>query len=65
MTQREVGVDTDSFAVGLQAALRQDPDVVVISELRDGETLETAIRAAETGHLVISAMPTADVIRLA
>ncbi len=62
VTQREVGVDTDSFAVGLQAALRQDPDVVVISELRDPETLETAIRAAETGHLVISAMPTADVM---
>jgi twitching motility protein PilT len=62
VTQREVGVDTDSFAVGLQAALRQDPDVVVISELRDGETLETAIRAVETGHLVISAMPTADVM---
>jgi twitching motility protein PilT len=62
VTQREVGVDTDSFAVGLQAALRQDPDVVVISELRDPETLETAIRAAETGHLVISAMPTHDVM---
>jgi hypothetical protein len=62
VTQREVGVDTDSFAVGLQAALRQDPDVVVISELRDPETLETAIRAAETGHLIISTMPTADVM---
>jgi twitching motility protein PilT len=61
VTQREVGVDTESFAVGLQAALRQDPDVVVISELRDGDTLETAVRAAETGHLVISAMPTHDV----
>jgi twitching motility protein PilT len=61
VTQREVGVDTDSFAIGLQAALRQDPDVVVISELRDGDILDTAIKAAETGHLVISSMPTPDV----
>lgn len=45
VTQREVGVDTDSFAVGLQAALRQDPDVIVIGEIADSETLDTAIKA--------------------
>ncbi len=61
VTQREVGVDTESFAVGLQAALRQDPDVVVIGEMRDIETLDTAIKAAEMGNLVISSMPTPDV----
>ncbi len=62
VTQREVGVDTESFAVGLQAALRQDPDVVVISEMRDTETLDTAIKAAEMGNLVLSTMPTPDVM---
>lgn len=61
VTQREVGVDTESFAIGLQAALRQDPDVIVISEMRDPETLDTAIKAAEMGVLVISTLPTADV----
>jgi twitching motility protein PilT len=61
VTQREVGVDTESFAVGLQAALRQDPDVIVIGEISDHETLDTAIKAAERGHLVISTLPTADV----
>ncbi|HXE57607.1 MAG TPA: PilT/PilU family type 4a pilus ATPase [Gemmatimonadales bacterium] len=60
VTQREVGVDTDSFAAGLRAALRQDPDVVVVSDLRDLETLDTAFRAAETGHLVIAAMAAPD-----
>lgn len=62
VTQREVGVDTESFAVGLQAALRQDPDVIVIGEIADSETLDTAIKAAERGHLVLSTMPTPDVI---
>jgi len=62
VTQREVGVDTESFAIGLQAALRQDPDVVVISEMRDLETLDTAIKAAEMGILVISTLPTPDVV---
>jgi twitching motility protein PilT len=61
VTQREVGVDTESIAVGLRAALRQDPDVVVLSELADAETIDTAIKAAETGHLVLAAMPTPDV----
>jgi twitching motility protein PilT len=62
VTQREVGVDTESFAVGLQAALRQDPDVIVIGEIGDSETLDTAIKAAERGHLVLSTMPTPDVV---
>ncbi len=61
VTQREVGVDTESMAIGLRAALRQDPDVVLIGEMRDPETADIAVKAAETGHLVISAMPTADV----
>ena len=61
VTQREVGVDTENFSVGLSAALRQDPDVVVIGEMRDPETLDTAIKGAEMGHLVIAAMPSPDV----
>ena len=61
VTQREVGVDTPDFRNGLRAALRQDPDVIFIGELRDAETLDTAIKAAETGHLVISTMATPDV----
>jgi twitching motility protein PilT len=48
--------------VGLRAALRQDPDVVVLGEMADAETIDTAIKAAETGHLVIATMPTADVV---
>ncbi len=61
VTQREVGVDTASMAIGLRAALRQDPDVILIGEMRDPETADIAVKAAETGHLVISAMPTPDV----
>jgi twitching motility protein PilT len=61
VTQREVGVDTESVAVGLRAALRQDPDVILIGETRDPDTADIAVKAAETGHLVISAMPTPDV----
>lgn len=60
ITQREIGVDTDSFAVGLRAALRQDPDVVMIGEMRDAETIDTAIKASETGHLLISTLHTPD-----
>ncbi len=60
VTQREIGVDTDSFASGLRAALRQDPDVVLIGELRDAETIDTAMKAAETGHLLISTLHTPD-----
>jgi twitching motility protein PilT len=62
LTQREVGVDTESVGVGLRAALRQDPDVIVVGDLRDQETLDTSIKAAETGRLVLSALPTADVL---
>ena len=61
VTQREVGVDTESFRSGLHAALRQDPDVVLLGEMRDAETIDTAMKAAETGHLMISAVPTPDV----
>src|SRR6058998_2823849 len=52
VTQREIGVDTDDFRTGLRAALRQDPDVVLIGEMRDSETIDTAMKAAETGHLL-------------
>jgi twitching motility protein PilT len=58
--QRQVGADTASFAAALKSALRQDADVIVISELRDLETMRTAITAAETGHLVISTLHTTD-----
>jgi twitching motility protein PilT len=60
ITQREVGVDTESFRMGLRAALRQDPDVVLIGEMRDAETIDTAMKAAETGHLLISTVHTPD-----
>ncbi len=61
VTQREVGVDTDALATGLRAALRQDPDVVVIGDMADAPTIDTAIKAAETGRLLIATMPTPDV----
>jgi twitching motility protein PilT len=60
--QREVGVDTASFADALRAALRQNPDVIMVGELRDRETVETALRAALTGHLVLSTLHTADAV---
>lgn len=60
ITQRELGVDTQSFAAALKAAMRQDPDVLMIGEMRDRETIETALMAAETGHLVISTLHTKD-----
>jgi len=56
VTQREIEHDTESFRTGLRSALRQDPDVILIGELRDVETFETAFEASETGHLVISTM---------
>lgn len=62
VTQREVGVDTESVAIGLHAALRQDPDVVVVGDVSDPETALTALKAAETGLLVIAALPTPDVV---
>lgn len=60
VNQREIGVDTDSFATGLRAALRQDPDVILVGEMRDLETISIAITAAETGHLVFGTLHTAD-----
>ncbi len=60
ITQREVGIDTDSFRVGLRAALRQDPDVILIGEMRDTESIDIALKSAETGHLVISTVHTRD-----
>ncbi|MBI4542383.1 MAG: PilT/PilU family type 4a pilus ATPase [Gemmatimonadetes bacterium] len=60
VTQREVGTDTESFRTGLRAALRQDPDVVLIGEMRDPETIDTAMKAAETGHLLFSTLHTPD-----
>jgi twitching motility protein PilT len=60
ITQREVGVDTENFRLGLKAALRQDPDVIVLGELRDSETVDTALKAAETGHLLLSTLHTPD-----
>lgn len=56
--QREVGTDTNNFANGLRAALRQDPDVILVGEMRDLETIQTAITAAETGHLVFGTLHT-------
>ena len=58
--QREVGTDTSSFAHALRSALRQDPDVILVGEMRDFETIETALHAAETGHLVFSTLHTVD-----
>ena len=60
ISQREVGPDTTSFATALRAALRQDPDVILIGEMRDQETIETALTAAATGHLVLSTLHTFD-----
>ncbi len=60
VNQREIGVDTDSFAHALRSALRQDPDVILVGEMRDFETVETALLAAETGHLVLSTLHTLD-----
>ncbi|MFP4351387.1 MAG: type IV pilus twitching motility protein PilT [Puniceicoccaceae bacterium] len=56
INQREIGIDIHSFADGLRAVLRQDPDVILIGEMRDKTTFETALRAAETGHLVLSTL---------
>ena len=58
VNQREIGYDSRTFAAGLRAALRQDPDVILVGEMRDLETISTAITAAETGHLVLSTLHT-------
>ncbi|MEJ2367315.1 MAG: type IV pilus twitching motility protein PilT [Acidobacteriota bacterium] len=60
VNQREVGVDTRNFAAALRSALREDPDVILVGEMRDYETIETALMAAETGHLVLSTLHTLD-----
>jgi len=60
VNQREVAVDTRSFSYALRSALRQDPDVILVGEMRDHETVETALLAAETGHLVLSTLHTLD-----
>ena len=60
VNQREVDVDTKGFSVALRSALRQDPDVILVGEMRDYETIETALTAAETGHLVFSTLHTLD-----
>ncbi|MFQ5458879.1 MAG: type IV pilus twitching motility protein PilT, partial [Myxococcota bacterium] len=63
VVQRELGTDTSSMAGALKAALRQDPDVIMIGEMRDTDTIDTAIKAAETGHLVLSTAHTTDAAR--
>ena len=60
VNQREIEVDTKSFSFALRSALRQDPDVILVGEMRDHETIETALNAAETGHLVLSTLHTVD-----
>jgi twitching motility protein PilT len=60
VNQREIGSDAQSFAMGLKAALRQDPDVILVGEMRDLETIHTALTAAETGHLVFATLHTQD-----
>ncbi|BCB96532.1 twitching motility protein PilT [Dissulfurispira thermophila] len=60
ISQRQIGEDTDSFSKALRAALRQDPDVILVGEMRDLETIEIALTAAETGHLVLSTLHTLD-----
>ncbi|MDI6871881.1 MAG: type IV pilus twitching motility protein PilT [Bacillota bacterium] len=63
INQREIGLDTGSFSEGLRAALRQDPDVILVGEMRDLETISTAITAAETGHLVLATLHTNDAVQ--
>jgi twitching motility protein PilT len=62
ISQREISVDASSFATSLRSALRQDPDVILVGEMRDLETVETALLAAETGHLVLSTLHTLDAV---
>ena len=63
VSQREIGLDTPSFAKALRAALRQDPDVILVGEIRDEETMDIALKSAETGHMVLSTLHTPDVSR--
>jgi twitching motility protein PilT len=63
ITQREIGRDTTNFAHSLRAALRQDPDVILVGEMRDPETIDIALKAAETGHMVFSTVHTTDAVK--
>jgi twitching motility protein PilT len=63
VTQREVGVDTNDFATGLRHVLRQDPDVLMIGEIRDAESMDIALKAANTGHLVFATLHTTDAVQ--
>ncbi|GGL75215.1 twitching motility protein PilT [Deinococcus aerolatus] len=63
ISQRELGLDTLSFTAGLRASMRQDPDIILIGEMRDKETVEAALSAAQTGHLVFSTLHTQDAVR--
>ncbi len=63
ITQREVGSDTESFETGLKACLREDPDVILIGEMRDSVTIDTGMKAAETGHLVFSTLHTTNAVQ--
>jgi twitching motility protein PilT len=60
INQREVGSDTENYTIALKSALRQDPDIILVGEMRDEETIETALHAAETGHMVLSTLHTID-----
>src|SRR5512141_3103562 len=59
--QREVGIDTDGFSVALRSAMRMNPDVIMVGEMRDLETVEACVKAAETGHLVLSTLHTSNI----
>ncbi len=63
ITQREIGTDTESFNKGLRAALREDPDIILVGEMRDTETIDIALKAAETGHLVLSTLHTQSAVK--
>ncbi len=60
ISQREIGIDTRSYVMGLRSALRQDPDVILVGEMRDSESMDIALKAAETGHMVFSTVHTTD-----
>lgn len=62
VNQREIGMDTESFSLALRSALRQDPDIILVGEMRDFDTISTALTAAETGHLVLSTLHTVDAV---
>jgi len=62
-TQRQLGIDTKDFAAGIKYALRQDPDTILVGEMRDRETIQAALHAAETGHMVFSTLHTNDAVQ--